>query len=57
MNSPQTLDETPTATGVAGEQARDVAWVRSKFTAAGADSELLMDMGPESMAKGEAPGV
>jgi hypothetical protein len=56
-DSPPMLDESPTEIGVAGEWVRDVVWARSKLRGAGADSEMLMDVGPETMAKGDASGV
>lgn len=51
------LDESPTMIGMAGEWVRDVVWARSKLRGAGVDSEMLMDVGPESMAKGTEIGV
>ena len=51
------LDESPPEIGVAGEWVRDVILVRSKLRGAGADSKMLVDVGPEMMAKGDASEV
>ena len=51
------LDESPLEIGVAGEWVRDVILVRSKLRGAGVDSEILVNMGPEKMAKGDASEV
>ena len=50
-NSPPMLDKSPTEIGVAGKWERDVILARSKPPGAGTGSKLLIEVGPELMAK------
>ena len=57
LDSLPMLDESPPEIGLAGEWVRDVILVRSKLRGAGTDSEMLVDVGPETVAKGDASEV